>query len=158
MLRFVVTLLISLFLLTSCNGTEVNISPTATFSPTLPNPEVITTGVPNAKNVAEQFLNAWNVGDYQEMYKLLSGESKGIISEEEFSELYKTITGELALKELKYSVFNSTVNPDSAQVEYEIEMFSSIVGTIKRQIAMSLFDLLERTKSFFEIYLIDYSP
>jgi len=138
MLRFVLSLLISVLLLTSCNGTEVNISPTATFSPTLPNPEVITTGVPNAKNAAEQFLNAWNASDYQEMYKLLSGESKGIISEEEFSELYQTITGELALKEVNYSVFNSTVNPDSAQVEYEIEMVSSIVGTIRRQIAMNL--------------------
>ena len=131
-------LILFTIVLAACSGSSTTIPLTATASPTLPYPEVITTRVPEAKNIAEHFLDSWKSKDYEEMYKLLSSESKTLISEKEFSDLYRNVNGEMALRDINYSINNSTINPKNAQVEYAIDIESSIVGMINREIKMNL--------------------
>ncbi len=131
-------LIILLLIISSCSEDSTQIPGTATVSPTLPAPEKITTSVPEPTSSAKDFLNSWKSKDYQGMYGLLSKGSKELTTEEQFVDFLRSISGEIALNDLNYTILNSQINPNNAQVEYNINLESAIVGDINRENAMNL--------------------
>jgi len=57
----------------------------------------------------------------------LTSLSKDALSQEEFTEHYKSVTGEAALRGVDYEILSSLTNPDLAQVRYRVMLKSILV-------------------------------
>ena len=131
-------LIILLVFLSSCKVNGTQIPGTATISPTLPAPEIITTSAPEPDQAAKIYLDSWKSKDYKGMYEILSISSKELITEQQYVELFRNIGSEIALDDLNYTITNSMLNPNDAQIEYNINLESAIIGDIIRDNAMDL--------------------
>lgn len=132
--------MIMIVFITSCSqSTEVSL-PTETLEATinLPDPAVLVTKSPDAKFAAEEFFEAWKKDAYEDMYALLSAESRDKISLEDFTEKYMDFGREMALADISFSLKSSQTNPDLAQVPYGLTFSSSLFGDIDREGSMNL--------------------
>jgi len=96
------------------------------------------TDLPDAKVVAQAYLDAWVSDEYSAMYDLLTSVSKAAISAEEFSDHYAGIALVAALREVSYEIQSVLMNPDIAQVKYRVTLSSMLVGDISRDTLMNL--------------------
>jgi penicillin-binding protein 2 len=137
--RFVFVLLI-LAILTGCSqaNTTPTIEPTLASTATLPNPQVQTTSVPDASSAAHAYLDAWVAEDYPAMYPMLSQVSQDAISQEDFTKRYQSVVNEAALDGWSYEITSELVNPRSAQVGYDLNLHSTLVGDFTSQTTMNL--------------------
>lgn len=94
--------------------------------------------LPDAKSVAQRYLDAWKVDDYAAMYALLTSVSRDAVSEEEFVAHYESVAVEAALSSVDYEVLSLLVNSDSAQIGYQVTLSSILVGDISRETVMNL--------------------
>lgn len=109
-----------------------------TPSPGLPTPEIQTTSTPDQESVVISYLESWEAGNYSEMYKLLTPESKTRISEEDFENLYWDVAVELALADVSYSILSSYIDPSQAQVAVNLVYNSRIIEDLSRDVIFKL--------------------
>jgi penicillin-binding protein 2 len=104
--------------------------PTATASPTAFTPEV--------EGTAAAFLEAWGRGDYAGMYSLLSPLSRDAVSPEEFKERYLEVVRSGGILGVEAAVLSALKDGNAAQVQYEVNLRTALVGTLTRKIEMPL--------------------
>jgi penicillin-binding protein 2 len=119
--------------LVSCTGLAGPVStpgpsPTVTTTPTTPDPE----------GTATTFLNAWRSGDYAGMYSLLSPLSQDAINLTDFQRRYEAVRQIAGVKSIDAQVLSVLKNGTAAQVLYELDLHTAVVGTLARNIQMPL--------------------
>jgi penicillin-binding protein 2 len=128
-------------LLIGCNQ-STPLTPTSTVitvpTPTLPEPQVETTGVPDPEAIAKTYLDDWKAEQYPQMYALLTKVSQDAISEADFTARYQSIANEAALSGWDYEILSSLRNPETGQVGYRVLLHSVLVGDIDRNTVMNL--------------------
>jgi penicillin-binding protein 2 len=129
--------ILALFLLAGCSLIPSD-APTPGPSPTLPNPQVTTISAPDPEDAISRFLDGWNNNDYENMYAMLSQLTRDSILLEDFSLKYDSVSKAIALTGVEYSFVSSLVNPQDAQVRYQIVLKSALVGDITRETWMDL--------------------
>lgn len=133
-------MLICLILLASGCSNRENLpeaEPTQSAVP-LPPPETYITKVPDAEITAREFLEAWESEDYARMYSLLSPSSQAAVSEEEFSRIYREAAIESTLTGLEAELTEETASHQEAEANYRVDMHTSLVGDIVRDMKMKL--------------------
>jgi penicillin-binding protein 2 len=133
LIRVLSMALVFVFLLTACSGsTSGEVSPTPTIPPTetLPPPNIRTTAVPSVGQSVEDYFTAWQNGDYEAMYAMLTAESKAETSLEAFDKLHRDTATELALQSLEYTLDETIVTPTNAEVSYSILYHSALVNNV----------------------------
>lgn len=127
------------FVLVACSPSQAA-APSPTVTPTRPlgDPGVRTTSVPDVRTVARAYLDAWKAEDYATMYRLLTSVSQDAISEEDFTNQYRSVAAEAALSGLDYEIHQALTDPNQAQVSYDVTLNSSLVGGINRTTQMNL--------------------
>lgn len=126
--------------LAGCNQppavTEV---PTVQPSPTLVDPGIRRTSVPDVQQAARKYLDAWVAEEYDVMYAMLTSISQDALPQEDFEQFYRSIATEAALDQVDYEIKSALViNPNSAQVSYRVILTSSLVGPLQRETLMNL--------------------
>ena len=128
-------------LLVGCNQ-STPLTPTSTVitvpTPTLPEPQVETTGVPDPEAIAKTYLDHWKAEEYPQMYALLTKVSQDAISEADFTARYQNVANEAALSGWDYEILSSLRNPETGQVGYRVQLHSVLVGDIDRNTVMNL--------------------
>jgi cell division protein FtsI/penicillin-binding protein 2 len=107
-------------------------------TPTLPQPAVETTLVPDPRQTAQIYLDHWKAEEYSAMYAMLTSVSQDAISEDAFTTRYKNVANEAALSSWDYEILSSLKNPASGQVGYRVILHSILVGDIERDTLMNL--------------------
>ncbi|MGM0373720.1 MAG: penicillin-binding transpeptidase domain-containing protein [Chloroflexota bacterium] len=128
-----------LILLVGCHKTTTETPVAETGTPTpLATIAIQTTQTPSVERTAKTFLDAWQAEDYPAMYALLDSESQMQISQSEFSELYNQVAVELALEDIEYEILSTYIEPQSAQVAFEVGYNSVLIEGLQREIIMDL--------------------
>lgn len=112
-------------------------SPTPTLAP--PVVEVISPADPSP--IAEAYLDAWVIEDYQAMYDALTLGSQEVISQTDFIERYLNVVVEAAVPEgaIEYELITEKLfSPTQARVEYRVILNSLLIGEIVRETQMDL--------------------
>jgi len=121
-------------LLAACSGLTpgptITPPPTPTATPTPATPEV--------EGTAAAFLDAWTRGDYAGMYSLLSPLSRDAISPEAFQARYEDVLRSGGILGVTAAVLSTLKTGNSAQVQFEVNLRTALVGTITRKIEMPL--------------------
>jgi len=135
-----ILLLLVFVLVTSCRPAPVESTQTPTAPPAaeLPTPLVNSTHVPEVKDTATRFLDAWKAGSFEEMYSMLTNVTKESISQEDFTARYKDAAINLTMTSVEYEVLSSLTNPTQAQVAYRLIFQTALVGEISRDTLMNL--------------------
>src|SRR5579859_2796642 len=126
------SLFLSLFF-TACSGLTPPL-PNTSLPPTLG----VTANTPDPEGTAATFLDAWHRGDFVGMYSLLSPLSQDATSLADFKARYQALVSGASLKSVDASVLAVLKNGDSAQVQFEVDLHTAVVGTITRKIEMPL--------------------
>jgi penicillin-binding protein 2 len=134
-IRKVLLILVSLLLISSILAACVP-PVSETGEPFLPQGDVAKAA--GAQIIAEQFLKAWQAGDYGEMYGLLSSLSQDAISQEEFEDNYRQIANTLTLQTLDFQLLSAIAEGEHAQVAYRVGFVTLLVGELTRETVMSL--------------------
>ena len=138
MKKLIITLFILVFLagcLKPTTETPLTSTPTPTPLATI---AVQTTQTPPVEQAARTFLDAWKAEDYPAMYDLLDSQSQMEISQSEFSEIYDQVAVELALEDIEYEVLSTYIDPESAQVAFNVEYQSVLIEGLERDIILNL--------------------
>jgi penicillin-binding protein 2 len=138
MKKFWILILLTLALSACQSSTPPPAAITPSPTGTLPPPEYFSTQVPDAGDTARAYLEAWKNEDYEQMYALLTDESKASLSEDDFINHYQDIAVETALSSLDYQIHTPQVNPVDAQVEYQVTLHSALVGDVQDETKMDL--------------------
>jgi len=131
--------MILLLLLAACSPPVVQQgaqSPQVT--PTLAQAGVRTTSVPDVKEQARSYLDAWKSEDYPAMYQMLTQVSQEAITEEEFVNQYRSVAAEAGMNSLDYEILSALTNPDTSQVSYRVKLSSILVGNLEWDTLMNL--------------------
>jgi len=131
-------MMILVVLLAACTPGAVN-APNGAATPTLREPIVNTTTVPEPEPAARSFLEAWKVDNYAAMYAQLTLLSKDALIEGDFSNHLKDVSATMSLKSLDFEILQSLIkNPSEAQVAYRMAYHTVLVGDIVRETVMNL--------------------
>lgn len=132
-------LMLLLILIAACSQPPVTQEPPAPqATATLAQAGVRTTSVPDVKNRARSYLDAWKGEDYAAMYQMLTQVSREAITEEEFTNQYRGVAAEAGMSSLDYEVLSALTNPETSQVSYRITLDSILVGTLEWDTVMNL--------------------
>lgn len=113
--------------------------PTEAAEPTLlPTPHVNITSAPDAQSAAEAYLQAWQAGDLDKMYGMLTKVSQDAVSVDDFKQRYQDTAVNLSQVSLEYQLLSTLTNPRSAQVAYRIVFHTALVGDLQRDMVMNL--------------------
>ncbi|HSS98436.1 MAG TPA: penicillin-binding transpeptidase domain-containing protein, partial [Terriglobales bacterium] len=104
----------------------------------LPTPQIDTNSAPDPESAVNGYLGAWNSGDYEGMYALLSSESKSAISFEDFQARYANVATQANLFRVDYQILQTLTNSKTAQVGFRVTLNSAVVGAITRDNNMNL--------------------
>lgn len=134
MRRSAVLFFLLIFLLAACRGaSQGNGSSTG-----LPDPQINVQTAPDVEARARAYLSAWQEGDYEAMYAMLSTLSQDAISFEDFDVRYRHVATEANLFNIEYEILQTLTNPKSAQLGYRVTLYSAIIGPITRETTMDL--------------------
>ena len=128
----------SVLMLTACNGSATQPTPTVTPTTGLPDPVINIESVPDVEQAAVAYLDLWKAEDYAAMYDRLSQLTKDAVSMEEFEQSHRNTAIKLTMQSLDYSVLSRMVNPTSAQISYEIRYQTALMNEISRDTIMNL--------------------
>ncbi|MCX8024157.1 MAG: penicillin-binding transpeptidase domain-containing protein [Thermanaerothrix sp.] len=106
--------------------------------PSLGEPVVNVTSVPDVRAAAEAFLAAWKAEDYASMYAMLTRLSQDAMSEEAFTQRYRDVAATMSLSGLDYAILSTLTNPTSAQVAYQVTFHTVLLGDLSRDMVMNL--------------------
>lgn len=138
--KYVTLLVVMVTLLVACNG---NASVTPTPEPTeeavaLPTPNVnIATG-PDVETAARAYFELWKSEAYPEMYDHLSRLTKDALTAEAFEASHRDTAIKLTMQAVDFQVLSSMLNLSTAQVNYQVEYETALLGTISRQTIMNM--------------------
>jgi penicillin-binding protein 2 len=104
----------------------------------LPTPQINTSSAPSVEGAVTAYLAAWNSGDYEAMYAMLSNDSRNAITLEDFQARYANVATQANLFRVDYEILQSLVNPATAQVGYRVVLNSAVIGPIERDTNMDL--------------------
>jgi penicillin-binding protein 2 len=76
------------------------------------------------EEVLTQFLDAWNVGDYEAMYDLISVRSREDAPLELFRNRYEQVRGVIGLTGITYTLGETTLQGTTAAIEYDVTLES----------------------------------
>lgn len=126
------TLLLGTFLISACVATVEE--------PTFQVPTVAgdIADAATAQAVASQYLQAWQVEDYQLMYAMLSPLSQDAIDQDEFTATYLDVANALTLDDLDFRILSSLSEGEHAEVAYRVEYETLLVGSLSREMMMNL--------------------
>jgi len=131
--------LLAWFLLSSCSqGVQVTPSIIPEITSTLPDPQILTTRMPDSSLTAKQYLNAWMQNDFLTMYSMLSSKSKEKINLEQFTKQYLNVMNEMALKDFDYSLNQTSKSAAESSIPFRVTYRSSLIGDIQRDLEMQL--------------------
>ncbi len=136
--RLTLVALCVLSLATGCGTLPLATPANLTPAPTLALLPTATVNSAEVKSVAQAYLDAWKREDYAGMYPLLTAVSQDAIRAEEFTHHYDSVAVEAALGGIDYEILSVLVNPDKAQVRYQVTLHSMLVSDITRQTVMNL--------------------
>jgi len=135
---FVVVLMVSCDSIPSLSTDTPIVADQPTETIILPTPIQKTTPVPDPGFTIRGYLDAWRTDDFAGMYALLTDISQDAITEEDFTNYYRSIATEAALEGIDYEILSTLVNPRSAQASYRVVLHSVLVGDIQRDTLMNL--------------------
>ncbi|MFC2015689.1 penicillin-binding transpeptidase domain-containing protein [Chloroflexota bacterium] len=120
-----------------CNSeTPTPIPSTPTPAPTLaPTPTV---EVPPADEIASAFLAAWEQGDYEVMYDLLSTASQERYSEEDFSTTYRQVASEAKPLSISSRLLAAYQPGTEAEITFDVSLDTALFGELVIENHMSL--------------------
>jgi penicillin-binding protein 2 len=137
--KYLTVLIILVTLLSACNQ---NATVTPTVEPTetviLPDPNVNFDSAPDVEEAALEYMELWKVEDYQAMYALLSRLTKDAITPEDFEIEHRDTAKKLTMQGMDYQILSSMLNITTAQVNYQIDYETALIGTVSRQTIMNL--------------------
>ena len=113
-------------------------TPISEVTATLPEPSLTTVSAPDPQEAARAFLEAWKSRSYEAMYDLLSPLTQDGINQEDFVLRYQDLWRRGSLTRIEYEIISSLVNPQAAQVRYQVTLSSAYVGDITRDTSMEL--------------------
>ena len=117
--------LFALFLLlVSCTETINVDSFNDELTSTLPPPALATSSPPNAEITITKYLTAWEVGDFDVMYSLLSPQSQDAISIDDFVATYQGVNDSASLVRIRTSILSSQQNNSEAKVLFDLVLHS----------------------------------
>jgi penicillin-binding protein 2 len=102
----------------------------------LPTPQTKVTSVPDVDDVAADFLAAWEVNDFETMYAMLSSSAQQAISQADFQTYYDETAASATLNTVDTQVLSTSLNPNSAIVEYKATFNTSLFGSFEREMTM----------------------
>jgi penicillin-binding protein 2 len=118
---------------------------------------------PSPDPVAKAYADAWTKGHYQEMWDLLTEESRERIGTEGFIDRLPRIAEEMTLRSLeattgpstRQKVANGSPDPRNATVPLDVTFHTTRVGDFKRSTTLSLVLVGEKDKA---VWRISWSP
>ncbi len=110
----------------------------ATSTPNLPPPNVTRIAPPDAGETLERYLQAYRQDDYATMYDLLSENSRGAISAEDFSKIHAESRDAMSAYDLEYQLLSSTLGPRSAKLNVRLTYRTALFGDLSREIPFEL--------------------
>ncbi len=140
-MKFRSCLLLLVILLTGCAPAVQQAQPTtpAATSPAALHPvQVNVTSVPDVRETAQAYLDAWKAEDYAKMYDMLGPVSKDAISQADFAKRYQDAAVNLTLKTISSEILSSLTNPAAAQVGYRTSYGTTLAGSFQRDMVMNL--------------------
>ncbi len=116
-------LLFVLFLTANCGGNAT--SETGLAAPVL----MQTSQSPDS--VVRAFLDAWNTGDYEAMFRELSPQSQSFYTLPVFQQIYQDANTAISISGLTYAIEKTDIQGASAAVTYNLQLESPVFGTIE---------------------------
>ena len=137
--KYLTVLIILITLLSSCNqSAAVTPTPEPTATVPLPTPNVIIDTGPDVEDAAKAYMELWKIEDYQSMYEQLSRLTKDAVTAEDFESSHRDTAKKLTMQGMDYQILSSMLNITTAQVNYQIDYETALLGTISRQTIMNL--------------------
>ena len=132
-------MVILVMVISACNPAakpSATVVPTATVS--LPTPNVSIASAPDVETVSQAYLDLWVIEDYPAMYEQLSRLTKDAITVEDFEARHRNTAIKLTMQGMDYQILSSMLGMDAAQVSYQLDYETALLGTITRQSIMHL--------------------
>ncbi len=85
----------------------------------------------NPQTVAEAFLDAWNETNLDDMYSRISVRSQQLYSAQDFSGFFESVSLQVGLEELTYTIHSVEEQGTSAVVAYDLTLETAQFGTIE---------------------------
>lgn len=143
MKKLLLLILTAVLLLSACANTPAKTelpSPTAEATNVLPTPIVeVSSKYTEVDAAVRSYLSGWKTERYQDMYSMLSQETRDSITEEAFEQRHRQTYDSMTLKAMEIDQLSSIVNAGvSAQVALKIKYATNLFGTLERETLMDL--------------------
>ena len=103
-------------------------------TPPLPTALPIPTTTPtNAAGAGLTFFEAWQIGNYEGMYSMLSDRSRALMAQEVFIGRYREIIEQARILSVAYQPISTFQEGDSAEIGVKLSLETAIVGTLVRE-------------------------
>lgn len=137
--KIVLLLMLIAMVFSACDPKQAA-TPTAEPTPTagLPTPNVNVSTAPDAESAAKAYLELWKAEDYPAMYEQLSRLTKDAISLEDFESSHRDTAKKLTMQTMSYQILSSLLGLETAQVSYQLDYETALLGTITRQTVMHM--------------------
>jgi penicillin-binding protein 2 len=132
------TAVLLIFTFLSACGNGGSILPAADPTATLAKPAVYVTRAPEPISALDQFTQAWQIGNYEGMYALLSIQSQNALALEDFAARYRDAMNALTLRELKIDLFTPVQNTDTAQIPFRVTYNTNVIDDLVRDMTAAL--------------------
>lgn len=137
--KYLTILIILVTLLNACNqNAAVTPTPEPTATVPLPTPNVNINSGPDVEEAARAYMDLWKVEDYQAMYEQLSRLTKDAVTPEAFESSHRDTAKNLTMQGVEFQILSSMLNITTAQVNYQVDYETALLGTIGRQTIMNM--------------------
>lgn len=137
--KYLTLLIILVTLLSACNqNAAVTPTPEPTATVPLPTPNVNINSGPDVEEAARTYMDLWKVEDYQAMYEQLSRLTKDAVTPEAFESSHRDTAKNLTMQGVEFQILSSMLNITTAQVNYQVDYETALLGTIGRQTIMNM--------------------
>ena len=103
----------------------------------LPTPQTKVTSVPDVDSLAQTFLEAWKIKNYDAMYDMLSSGSQRTFNKEDFTAYYEETATSATLQTIDATLLSTSINPDSATAACSVNYTTALFGSFDRSMTMS---------------------
>ncbi len=125
-------LLVCCLCLIGCTDNPLSAPSPAPLVTLIPTEPATPTPLPSPEQAARDFLGAWEKGQYEQMYALISNASKASITQEAFVKRYRDIASEGAFTSIKTQIKDMDVALSRAVVSFSVTIDSALAGSFVR--------------------------
>ncbi len=126
-IRWLILILV-IILLTACGPSSGN---GGTSNP-ISTPQVAVTHTPSAEAAMRAYLDALMGEDYATMYNMVDHANRAGLSQDDFTNRYKSALAAMSVNNVEYSLLSTLTNPGGAQVAFHLVYHTSLYGDIQR--------------------------